>query len=142
MQTDPLIERLVSELKPVRRRTVCSDAIALVALGAVELGLFLALGMMRPDMPMAMHEPSFWWKLISLGLIALVSGTFAIMSLDPVRLPRRGLRVIVALLAVCLAVGWSLDASRDVFSALLTWFDWPNGLECLFSMVALYIPAE
>ena len=120
MLTDPLIERLINELKPVRRRTVWSDAIALVVLCAVELGLFLALGMMRPDMPMAMHVPSFWWKLISLGLIALVSGTVAIMSLDPVRLPRRGLRWIVALIAVCLAIGWILDASRDGFSALLS----------------------
>jgi len=38
MLTDPLIERLVNELKPVRRRRVWTDAIALVALGAVELG--------------------------------------------------------------------------------------------------------
>lgn len=141
MLTDPLIERLVNELKPVRRRTVWTDAIALVALGAVELGLFLALGMMRPDMPVAIHEPSFWWKLISLGLIALVSGTVAIMSLDPVRLPRRCLRWIVALIAVCLAVGWILDASRDGFSALLTRLDWRNGLQCLYTMVALSVPA-
>jgi hypothetical protein len=141
MRTDPLIERLISELKPVRLRTVWTDAIALVALGAVELGLFLALGMVRPDMLMAMHRPSFWWKLASLGLIALVSGAVAIMSLDPVRLPRRGLRWIVALITVCLAIGWILDASRDGFSALLTRLDWPNGLECLYEMVALSVPA-
>src|ERR1700688_1881987 len=113
MQTDPLIDRLTNELKPVRRRTAWSDAIALAVLCAIELGLFLALGMMRPDMPVAMHLPSFWWKLASLGLIALVSGTVAIISLDPLRSPRRGLRWIVALIAVCLAVGWILDASRS-----------------------------
>src|SRR5258707_13310713 len=141
MQTDPLIERLVSELKPVRRRRVWTDAMALVVLGAVELGLFLALGMMRPDMPVAIHEPSFWWKLISLGLIALVSGKVAIMSLDPGRLPRRGLRWIVALIAVCLAVGWILDASRDGFSALLTRLDWRNRLQCLYTIVVLSVPA-
>jgi hypothetical protein len=141
MRTDLLIDRLISELKPVRPRMVCMDAIALVALGAVELGLFLALGMVRPDMPMAMHLPSFWWKLISLGLIALVSGTVAILSLDPARLPRRGLRWIAALIAVCLAIGWIFDASRDGVSALLTRLDWPNGLECLCEMVALSVPA-
>jgi hypothetical protein len=141
MQTDSLIELLVNGLKPVRLRTVLTDAIALIVLGVVELGLFLALGMVRPDMPMAMHLPSFWWKLVSLGLIALVSGTVAIMSLDPVRLPRRGLRWIVVLIAACLAVGWILDASRDGFSALLTRLDWPNGLVCLFAMVALSMPA-
>src|SRR5882724_891798 len=107
MQTDPLIDRLTSELRPVRRRTAWSDAIALAALCAIELGLFV--GMLRPDMPMATDLLSFWWKLTSLGLIALVSGTVAIVSLDPVRSPRRGLRWIVAVIVACLAIGWILD---------------------------------
>jgi hypothetical protein len=141
VRTDPLIDRLSSELKPVRRRTALRDAMALVVLGAVELGLFLALGLMRPDMPLAMHLPSFWWKLASLGLIALVSGTVAIVSFDPVRSPRRGLRWIVALIAVCLAIGWILDASRDGFSALLSRLDWPNGLQCLEKIMVLSVPA-
>jgi hypothetical protein len=141
VRTDPLIDRLSSELKPVRRRTALRDAMALVVLGAVELGLFLALGLMRPDMPLAMHLPSFWWKLASLGLIALVSGTVAIVSFDPVRSPRRGLRWIVALIAVCLATGWILDASRGGFSALLSRLDWPNGLQCLEKMAMLSVPA-
>jgi hypothetical protein len=142
MQTDPLIKLLISNLKPVRPRTVWTDALALAALGAVELGLFLAIGMERSDMLMAMQQPSFWWKLISLGLIALVSGAVAIMSFDPVRSPRRGLRRVVALIASCLAVGWILDAtSHDGFSAVLIRLDWLNGLKCLYQMVALSVPA-
>jgi hypothetical protein len=141
MQTDPLIDRLASDLKPVRRRTAWSDALALVVLCAIELGLFLVMGMVRSDMPMAMHLPSFWWKLASLGLIGLVSGTVAIMSLDPARSPRRGLRWIVALIAVCLASGWLLDASRDGFSTLINRLDWVNGLQCLYKMVVLSVPA-
>ena len=141
MRADPLIDRLTYELKPVRRRTARSDAIALVVLCAIQLGLFLAFGLLRPDMPMAMHLPSFWWKLASLGLIALVSGTVTILSLDPVRSPRRGLRYIVALIAVCLAIGWLLDASRDGLPALVSRLDWPNGLRCLYQMVALSVPA-
>lgn len=140
MRTDLLIESLISDLKPVRPRKVWADAIALVALGAVELGLFLALGMTRPDMPMAMHLLSFWWRLNSLGLIALVSGAVAILSLDPVRSPRPGLRWIVALIGLCLATGWVLDASRNGFATLLARLDWPNGLECLYEMVALSVP--
>ncbi len=139
MQTDPLIDRLTSELKPVRRRTAWSDAIALAALCVIELGLFV--GMLRPDMPMATNLLSFWWKLTSLGLIALVSGTVAIMSLDPVRSPRRGLRWIVPLIAVCMALGWILDASRGGLPALLSRLDWPNGLQCLYKMVVLSVPA-
>jgi hypothetical protein len=112
---------------------------ALVVLGAVELGLVLVLGLTRPDMSMAMHLPSFWWKLAS--LIALVSGTVAVVSLDPVRSPRRGLRWIVALIAVCLAIGWILDVSRDGLSALLSRLDWPNGLHCLEKIAILSVPA-
>ena len=141
MLTDPLIDRLTSELKPERRRTAWSDALALVVLCAVEFGLFLLMGMMRFDMPMAMHLPSFWWKLGSLGLIGIVSGTVAILSLDPVRSPRRGLRWIAALIAVCLASGWLLDASRDGFSTLISRLDWVNGVQCLHEMVILSVPA-
>ena len=141
MRAETLIDHLANELKPVRRRTGWSDALALVVLCAVELGLFLAMGMMRPDMPAAMHLPSFWWKLASLGIIGLVSGTAAIMSLDPVRSPRRGLRWIVALITVCLASGWLLDASRDGFSTLISRLDWVNGLQCLYEMVVLSVPA-
>src|SRR4029077_1077350 len=65
----------------------------------------------------------------------------AIMSLDPVRSPRRGLRRIVALITVCLASGWLLDASRDGFSTLISRLDWVNGLQCLYEMVVLSVPA-
>ncbi len=141
MSIDPLIDRLASELKPVRRRTAWSDALALLVLCAIELGLFVVMGMARSDMPMAMHLPSFWWKLASLGLIGLVSGSVAIVSLDPVRSPRRGLRWIVALIALCLASGWLLDASRDGFSTLISRLDWLNGLQCVYEMAVLSAPA-
>jgi len=141
MPTDQLIDRLANELKPVRRRTGWSDALALLVLCAIELGLFLVMGMARSDMPMAMHLPSFWWKLASLGLIGLVSGTVAIVSLDPVRSPRRGLRWIAALITACLASGWLLDASRDGFSTLIDRLDWRDGLQCVYEMVVLSAPA-
>jgi hypothetical protein len=140
MRTEPLIDRLTKELKPVRRRTAWGDALALIVLCAVELGLFLVMGMMRSDMPVAIHLPIFWWKLASLGLIGFVSGTVAIMSLDPVRSPRRGLRWIVALIAACLASGWLLDASRDRFSTLISRLDWVHGLQCLYNVAVLSIP--
>ncbi len=141
MRTDLLIDRLTSELKPVRRRTAWGDALALGVLCALEIGLFMAFGMMRPDMPAAMHMPSFWWKLVSVGLIAAVSGAVAIISLDPLHSPRRGLRWIVALIALSPASGWVLDASRDGFSAVISRLDWPNGLQCLYKIVVLSVPA-
>jgi hypothetical protein len=112
----------------------------LLVLGIIELGLFLALGLMRPDMSMAMHMPSFWWKLASLGTIALVSGAVTVMSLDPTRSPRRGLRWIFMVIALSLAAGWVLDASRDGIGGLLARLDWRDGLQCFWKMVALSIP--
>ena len=141
MRTDLLIDRLASDLKPVRRRTPLTDGAALAVLAVIELGLFLITGFMRPDLPSAMCMPSFWWKLTSLGLIALVSGSITVLSLDPVRSPRRGLRWAAALIGVCLAVGGLLDASRDGFSALYARVNWLEGLQCLSKMVVLSVPA-
>ncbi|GGF42639.1 membrane protein [Aliidongia dinghuensis] len=141
MRTDPLIDRLTHDLKPVRRRTTLTDAGILAGLGGIELGLFLAMGFSRSDMPMAMHLPSFWWKLASLGLIALVSGIVAVVSFDPMNSPRRGLRWIIALIAACLSIGWILDASRDGAAMLLMRLDWQDGVQCLYKMVGLSVPA-
>lgn len=141
MPNRQLVDRLVGELKPVRRRRVGRDAAVLGLLCAVELALFLSLGLMRPDMPMAMGLPSFWWKLVSLGVIALVSGVVAVVSFDPVRSPRRGLRYVAGIVALCLAAGWLIDASRSGLPALAARLNWHDGLQCASKMVALSVPA-
>lgn len=138
---DRLVDRLVSDLKPVRPRRTGGDALVFAALCAVELALFLGLGAMRLDMPMAMELPSFWWKLGSLGIIALVGGTVAVLSFDPVNSPRKGLRLLAAVVAVCLAAGWAVDASRDGLPALAARVDWRNGLQCVAKMALLSAPA-
>lgn len=140
MSADPLIDRLVDGLRPVRRRTVWADAFALLLLLTLELALCLALGMSRSDMAMAMHHASFWWKLASLGLIGLLSGAVALLSLDPARSPRPGLRRVVLLVALCLAVGWPVDLARDGLASLLARLDWPDGLRCVYKMVVLAVP--
>jgi hypothetical protein len=141
MLVEQLIDRLANDVKPVHRRAAWSDALALIVLCAVELGLFLGTGMMRPDMPTAMHLPSFWWKLASLSLIGLVSATVTIMSLDPVRSPRRGLRWIAALIAACFLGGWLVDASYDGFPPMESRLYWIDGLECCYTIVVLSVPA-
>jgi hypothetical protein len=141
MRIEQLIDSLASDVKPVHRRTARSDALLLIALCAVELGLFLGTGMMRADMPTAMHLPSLWWKFASLGLIGLVSGTVTIMSLDPVRSPRRGLRWIATLIAVSFLGGWLVDASYNGFSPVASRLHWIDGLECCYTIVLLSVPA-
>ncbi len=141
MPSDRLIRQLVRELKPVRRRRVGLEVLALASLFLVELALFLAFGAMRPDMPMAMHAASFWWKLGSLGLIALVGVAVSVCSLDPVRSPRSGLRWLMAIIAVCLVAGWVIDASRGGLPGLAARLNWPDGLRCVSKMVLLSVPA-
>ena len=141
MPSDRLIRQLVRELKPVRRRRVGLEVLALASLFLVELALFLGFGAMRPDMPMAMHAASFWWKLGSLGLIALVGVAVSVCSLDPVRSPRSGLRWLMAIIAVCLVAGWVIDASRGGLPGLAARLNWPDGLRCVSKMVLLSVPA-
>ncbi len=141
MRTEQLVDRLAGDLKPVRRRSAGGDAAILGLAGAVELAVVLGLGLMRPDMPAAMQQASFWWKLGSLGVIAGVSGLIAVLSFDPARSPRRGLRWLVALVAVCLAAGWFIDASGAGLPALAARLRWRDGLGCVGKMAALSVPA-
>lgn len=141
MRTESLVERLASELRPVRRRSVIREAIILAVLGLIELAAFLSLGFMRPDMPLAMHAPSFWWKLVSLGVIAVLGAIVALLSASPVRSPRRGLRWILICIAAAFASGWLIDALHGGMSHFLARLDWAQGLECVWQMVALSVPA-
>ncbi|MGD0105048.1 MAG: DUF1109 domain-containing protein [Rhodopila sp.] len=140
MLNDQLLERLVTDLKPVRRRSFRGDALIFASLCLIELALFAVLGPTRPDMTMVMAVPSFWWKLGSLGLIALVGAAVAIMSLDPVESPRRGLHWLLGIVAICLAIGWLIDASADGPQALVARVDWHAGLRCVYKMVILSVP--
>ena len=140
MSNEDLIDRLANRLAPVRRRSPQRDALVAGGIALVELVLFLSLGGMRHDMPDAMSHPSFWWKLVSLASIALASGAVAILSLDPARSPRRGLRLVLGLILVCLSAGWLVDAAGNGWAALWARLDWHDGLSCVTKMVLLSIP--
>jgi hypothetical protein len=141
MPNKQFLDQLVGDLKPVRPRNARVDALIIAVLCGVELALFLGVGMARPDMPMAMALPSFWWKLGSLGLIALAGATTAILSFDPVASPRRGLRWLALVVVISLAAGWFIDAARDGVPALTARLDWYDGLQCVYKVVVLSLPA-
>lgn len=117
------------------------DVLILTVVCLVEFALFLNLGAIRPDMGAAMELPSFWWKLGSLGVIAVVGATVAILSFDPAKSPRLGLRWLVAIVAMSLVAGWIIDASRAGWPILTARVDWKEGLQCAGKMVVLSIPA-
>ena len=140
MRTDTLVERLGRDLRPVRPRSPRREAALLLCLALAEVGIFLWLGFMRPDMPVAMEAPSFWWKLTSTGLLAVLGAGVALLSIDPARSPRRGLRWILACVVAIFASGWVIDAAQAGLMHMLARLDWSHGLQCVWKMVVLAIP--
>jgi hypothetical protein len=141
MRHDRLIERLTGDLKPVRRRRLSADILLIAAICAAELVLFFALKAERADMPMQMHQMSFWWRLASLGLIAVISFPVAISSFNPVYSPRRALRWLLLIAVICLASGMFINAGPQAHLPFLVRLNWQAGLQCTYKMVLLSIPA-
>jgi hypothetical protein len=141
MRTETLVETLSQDLKPVRPQSVKRDAAILCIVAVLEFAAFLGAGLMRPDMPHAMHMPSFWWKLASMAVVAISGVTVALLSADPTRSPRAGLRLIAIFIAAILATGWLADAMQDGFGELLGRLDWQMGIQCTWKMVTLSVPS-
>ncbi len=141
MQTDDVIGQLVAGLRPVHRRTMGSAALVLGLLLGAELGLMALAGAVRPDMPEAVTTASFWWKLVSLGALAVLGGGAALLSLNPTRSPRAGLRWMVPAVVACLAAGWGIDAAHQSWPAVPQRLDWRSGVQCSQEILALSAPA-
>jgi hypothetical protein len=140
MPTNQFYDQLVKDLKPVRPRSNLTDGLIIAVLFALELTIFLGVGMARPDMPICLVTPSFWWKLISCGIIAVCGAVVAIASFDPVISPLRGLRWLLVLVVVCLGAGWFVNAAQDGTGPVLARLVWQDGLQCVYKMVLLSVP--
>lgn len=140
MASDPLIDRLADSLKPVRPRRASREFAVIGAVCIAEIIVFFVLGAALPDMPRRMHQPTFWWRLVSLALIAMISGIPAVLSFSPTYSPRRGLRLVFMLIAFCLALGLCINAGPDDLRSLVRRIDWTNGIQCASKMIALSIP--
>ena len=141
MRTETLVEKLSHELRPVRRRSAVRDGMILSVAAALELAAFLGAGLMRPDMHHAMQMPSFWWRMTGMGVIAISGVTVALMSVDPTRSPRAGLRWLAGCVAIIFATGWLIDSMQGGVAELSGRLDWTMGVQCTWKMVALSVPA-
>jgi hypothetical protein len=139
MASDPFLDGLAADLKPVRRRDARLEAIAFAGLCALELALWLAGGNTRPGLMHALTIPTFWWKFVSAGVLAVVGTTATIASLEPTRSPRRGLFALAAAVGTFVAVGAVL-ASQVGLANLWTRLDWTDGLDCVVKVVLLSAP--
>jgi hypothetical protein len=144
LHPDPLINALVADLGAVQPRRAWHEVVMIGGLIMVELVLFAWLRDLRPDLPAAMVTPMFWWKSLSLGVIALLAAAVLLISLDPATSNRNRLsglwRGLAALAPVALALGWLIDAGASGDAALLARLDWREGLDCLSSVWLLSLP--
>lgn len=138
MTNDPLIEQLARDLKPVRPRRPALEVSFIGLICLVELALFLLMGSARPDMPM--DKMSFWWKLVSLGVIAVVGSVGAVLSFNPAYPARPVIRRLAPIIGTALAVGWVLDAAHGGLALLAARLDWRLGLQCVYKMTLLSVP--
>jgi hypothetical protein len=140
MSSDSLVNQLAGDLKPVRPRRFWRDITIIASICIAEIIVFFALGAVLPGMPMRLHQPTFWWRLVSLGLIAVISGVPAILSFGPTYSPRRALRWICVVIVICLLPGLWINADPVELESLIRRIDWRHGIECAAEMIALSIP--
>lgn len=140
MSSESLILQLSSNLTPVRRRRMLPEAAIITALGAIELTLFLGLGIMRPDIGEMASSPYLLWRLGSLAILTIVACTVAIRSYSPMARPRRGLTFAYALAGLA-AIGGIFVAPADVSDlTLIERLDPARGILCAISIFALSLP--
>jgi len=140
MSNDALIDQLVGDLRPVRRSSPRRQLAILLALAAIELAGFLALGTVRPDIAAAAARAAFWWKMGGLAILAAFGIAIALQSFDPVSSPRTGLRRWFVLVAGLFVLGWVIDIAGSGAGALAARLMWRMGVECLTTMTILSIP--
>jgi hypothetical protein len=140
MSNEALIFDLSSELAPVRRRSMMREGALVLALGMVELALFLAMGVMRPDMSHMAGSPYLIWRVGSLGVLAVVACLLAIRSYAPTARPRRGLMVASAVAIIAIVGGVFVTPEGMTERALLNRIDPAHGVMCATSIFVLSLP--
>ncbi|MFT8481092.1 NrsF family protein, partial [Gluconobacter oxydans] len=101
----------------------------------------LTVGLRRPHSPQASVLPSLWGTAASRAFIAAGGGTTALLSLDPTRSPRRGLRIVGMLALAALALGWLVDVLQAGPAVLWQRLDPAHGILCARKIVELSLPA-
>lgn len=140
MSSEFLIASLSSDLAPVQRRSMVREGGLILALGAVELALFLALGIMRPDMSHMAGSPYLMWRVGSLGLLAVVACVLAIRSFSPTAQPRQGLMLACALTVAAVVGGAFVTPDGASERTLLDRIDPAHGMLCAASIFVLSLP--
>lgn len=140
MSSERTIERLVSNLAPVRPTRSSRDATMLAGLCLAEIALFVLLGQARQDLGAATALPVFWWKLGAMAALSVVGVAAALRSFRPGDASRGGLRLFYAIAAAALVAGWGFDAAYADAGTVGARLMWREGVACVFAMVVLSLP--
>jgi len=140
MSNDALINELAANLAPVQRRSILRETGFIVALGVVELALFLGVGLMRPDMGQAIAFPYMWWKLGSLAVLVGLCCAIAIRSFSPTSSPRRGLIAAAATALAAALVGALIDPGAAAGATILERLSPVEGIVCAACIIVLSLP--
>lgn len=140
MSNEALIVDLSSDLAPVRRRNMVREGALVFALCAVELALFLAMGVMRHDMSHMAGSPFLMWRVGSLGLLAAAACVLAIQSFSPTARPRRGLLIASAIAVLAIVAGAFVVPEGVGDRSLIDRISPASGLLCATSIFVLSLP--
>ena len=140
MKLDSLIDQLAGDLAPVRPRRFWVDASIMALVAVIELALLFAVGFAHLDMHRMMTQPTMGWRIVSLGVISLVSGFLAVRSFDPAYSTRGALRWLALIIAICLASGIVMAGLPTGAASLMQRLDWRSGVQCASKIVLLSIP--
>lgn len=141
MSNDALILDLSTDLPPVRRRSVARESTLLLGLCSAELGILLALGLMRPDMGVVIGSSYMIWKLGSLAVLATVSCAIAMRSFSPAAPLYGGLMSVAGLSLAAILIGTVIIGQPPASGEqLLARLSPGHGIVCAISIIVLSLP--
>lgn len=140
ISTDALIRDLSAECVPVQRRSIRREALALFALGGLEVAAILICGGMRSDMGRMIFSPYMVWKIGSLTVLAGVSCIVAMRSFTPPAPSRRGLALALGLAILAVGSSTFVVSAADSGRPLLERLSPAHGMLCAVSIVVLALP--
>ena len=132
-----IIDRLVSDLHPVRPRKAWRDALWLGVVALIELVLVVSTSAPRADLAAAMTGPMFWWKLASCAGLATAGASALFSLLSPEARVDAGRRWMLGAAGVAALVGIVLIGITALPASVQMTLDWREGLACV-GMVELY----
>ncbi len=135
-----IIDRLVSDLQPVRPRRAWRDALWLAALALVELALVVRLSAPRADIAAAITAPMFWWKLASCAGLAATGAAALFALLSPEARADAGRRWMLGAAAVAGLVGVVLIGFTALPASVQMTLDWREGLDCILRVEIYALP--